>query len=47
MDDTTTTDVGDGTGWTLTSALREINYRQMIMLAVQDDRGRTIEIKGD
>lgn len=43
----TTTNVGFGTDWTLTTALREVNCRQMIMLAVQDDRGRTIEIKGD
>lgn len=43
----TTTKVGSGTDWTLTSALREVKNREMVMISVQDDRGRTIEIKGD
>ena len=43
----TTTKVGAGTDWTLTRALIAVKNRHMIMLSVQDDRGRTIEIKGD
>lgn len=43
----TTTKVSAGTDWTLSTALTAVKSRQMIMLSVQDDRGRTIEIKGD
>lgn len=41
----TTTNVGAYTDWTLTTALNAVKSRQMIMISVQDDRGKTIEIK--
>ena len=43
----TTTNVGDGYELTLDRGLTAVKVRQWIMLSVQDDRGRTIEIKGN